>query len=283
MAGLTALVAGTGALPAALAAAMQAEGRPFLVAEMEGFPAAVPGADPIRFRIERLVPFLDTLQDRGVTEVVFAGAVRRPRIEPELFDARSATLVPRILAALPAGDDALLRTVAAIFEDWDLPVVGAHSVAPALVPGPGLLAGAPSEADRADATRAAALLAALGPLDIGQGAVVAQGLCLAIETLPGTDAMLDFVATHAAGLRPNPSGARGLLYKAPKPGQDRRMDLPTLGPGTVAAASAAGLAGIVWEAGGALLVDRAATVAAAQAAGLFLWSRDPAEAPEAPS
>ncbi|MBD3787182.1 MAG: UDP-2,3-diacylglucosamine diphosphatase LpxI, partial [Sphingomonadales bacterium] len=40
-------------------------------------------------------------------------------------------------------------------------------------------------------------------------------------------------------------------------------------------AARAGLAGIAFEAGGVLLLDRAATIAAAEAAGLFLWGRAP--------
>ncbi len=271
----TALIAGQGGLPVALAAALRDSGEGFLVAELDGFPSGISDADPVRFRIERLVPFLDLLAARGVTRVAFAGAIRRPRLEPELIDARSATLVPRLAAAFRSGDDALLREVVTIFEDWDFEVVGAEALAPALVPGPGLLAGAPTEADRADAARATLILDEIGRLDIGQCVVVAQGLCLAVETLPGTDAMLDFVAQHAARLRPDPKGAGGVLCKAPKPGQDRRIDLPTLGLETVRKAAAAGLAGIVWEAGGTILLDRAAVVAAAGAAGLFLWAREP--------
>ena len=154
-------------------------------------------------------------------------------------------------------------------------VVGVDQVAPDLVPGPGLLCGSVTEQDDRDAARAAAIVAAIGAVDVGQGAVVAQGLCLATEALPGTDAMLDFVASAASGLRPDPKGARGLLYKAPKPGQDNRIDLPAIGPHTVTRVAAAGLGGIAWAAGGVLLLDRAATVAAAEAAGLFLWARAP--------
>jgi hypothetical protein len=85
--------------------------------------------------------------------------------------------------------------------------------------------------------------------------------------------MLAFVAERAASLRPNPKGARGVLYKAPKPGQDRRIDLPAIGPDTIRNAAAAGLAGIAIAAEGVLILDYAATVAAADAAGLFLWAR----------
>ncbi|WP_134724656.1 LpxI family protein [Paracoccus luteus] len=261
----TAVIAGQGALAPAVAAALD---DPVVIA-LDGFPPAIPAQ---AFRLERLVPTLDHLIGQGVGRVVFAGAVRRPRLDPELFDPRTATLVPRILSAMQSGDDAALREVIAIFEEWGLPVVGVDAILPDLVPGPAVLAGQPSDADRRDADRAAAILDATGALDLGQGCVVAQGLCLALETLPGTAAMLDFAAAHR-GLRADPQGARGVFYKAPKAGQDRRIDLPTLGPDSVEQAARAGLAGIAWQAGGVILLDRAAAVAAAERAGLFLWAR----------
>lgn len=271
----TAIIAGQGALPVLLVQALQAAGMPFLLAEMEGSPGSVRDQNAIPFRVERLVPFFDHLAGAGVTRVCFAGAVRRPRLEPELFDSRTASLVPRLFAALQSGDDAALRAVISLFEEFDFEVVGADALAPDLVPGPGLLAGKISEADEKDAARAAAIVAGLGALDIGQGAVVVQGLCLAVESLPGTDAMLDFVARHGEGLRPNLTGAKGLLYKAPKPDQDRRIDLPALGSETVRAAARAGLGGLVWAAGSVLLMDRVEMVAEADRLGLFLWSRKP--------
>ncbi len=85
--------------------------------------------------------------------------------------------------------------------------------------------------------------------------------------------MLAQVAALPDTLKPNPQAGRGLLYKAPKPLQDRRIDLPTLGPATVEAAARAGLGGIVWEAGGVLTLDLPAMQALATQHGLFLWSR----------
>lgn len=267
----TAIVAGQGALPAAIAACMD---HPPIYA-LQGF--APDGVQATPFRLERLIPFLDDLHAQGVTSVVFAGAIRRPRLDPEAFDPRTAQLVPRILMAMQSGDDAALRTVLDIFEENDLTIRSVSDIAPDLIPQAGLLTGTPSPADRRDARRAAQILAQTGALDLGQGAVVAQGLCLALETLPGTAAMLDFAARHAA-LRPNPDGARGVLYKAPKPGQDLRLDLPTLGPDSVDQAAAAGLAGIAWAAGQVIVLDRAETVVRAQAAGLFLWADDGSDA-----
>ncbi|AXQ94026.1 UDP-2,3-diacylglucosamine diphosphatase LpxI [Cereibacter azotoformans] len=268
----TAIIAGTGALPRHLAWALRAAGEVPLVAALEGFAPEGLEAD-ITFRVERLVPFLRELETAGVSRLVFAGAVRRPRLDPSLFDPLTAQMVPRLIGAMQAGDDATLRAVIAIFEEEGFAVVGVSDIAPDLVPEAATLCGAPREGDVRDVGRAAAIVEAIGRVDVGQGAVVAQGLCLAVEALPGTDAMLDWVAATAG--RPDPAGARGVLYKAPKPGQDRRIDLPTLGPATVARAAAAGLAGIAWEAGGVILLDREATVRAAEEAGLFLWAREP--------
>lgn len=260
-----AIIAGAGGLPAALVAAL-AE-RP-LICALEGF--APTGLTPDQtFRVERLALFLRWLEDQGVTEVIFAGAVQRPRLDPSLFDPQTATMVPRLLAAMGQGDDATLREVLAIFAEAGFALRGVADIAPHLVPGPGVHAGTLTAQDEADATRAARIVEALGAVDVGQGCVVAGGLCLAVETLPGTDAMLAFVAQIPTALRP----ARGLFYKAPKPGQDRRIDLPTLGVQTVRNAAAAGLGGIVWSAGGVICLDLPAMQAEAASLGLFLWAR----------
>lgn len=260
-----AIIAGQGALAPAVAAHLPKAP----IYALAGFAPPVPAT---AFRLERLVPFLRQLGEDGITQVVFAGAVRRPALDPEAFDPQTAQMVPRILKAMQSGDDAALRTVIEIFEEFGITISGIDEIAPDLIPQEGVLTGNPSPADRDDAARAAQILAATGPLDLGQGCVVVQGLCLALETLPGTAAMLDFAARHMA-LRPNPTGARGVFYKAPKPGQDRRIDLPTLGPDSVAQAAAAGLAGLAWQAGGVILLDRDESIRRAQAAGLFLWAR----------
>lgn len=257
----TAIIAGMGALPAALAAAIDGK----LVAALEGF--APEGLVPdLTFRVERLVPLMRTLQAQDVEHVIFAGAVRRPALDPSLFDPETAALVPRILAAMQGGDDGLLRVIIDVFEDAGFAVVGVKDVAPHLVPATGILTGAPTERDQADATRAADIVAAIGGVDVGQGAVVSGGLCLAVEALPGTDAMLDWVAATR-------SGTGGVFFKAPKPTQDRRVDLPTLGPATIRRAALAGLSCIAWEAGGVIVLDRETVIADAEAHGITLWAR----------
>lgn len=264
-----ALIAGRGGLPAAVVAAA---GEPALVAALEGVVPEGLEVD-LPFRVERLVPFLVALEDRGVTRVIFAGTVERPRLDPALLDPHTAEMLPRLMAAMAQGDDATLRAVIGIFEEFGFTVVGIGDVAPALIPAAGVLAGAVAAVDAADAARAAGIVAALGAVDVGQGAVVAQGLCLAVEALPGTDAMLAAVAGLKPGLRPDPARGRGVFYKAAKPGQDRRIDLPTLGVETLRRVAEAGLGGIVWEAGAVICLDLPGMQRLAGELGLFLWAR----------
>ena len=263
------LIAGQGRLPEILAAAHPGTH----IAAMEGyFPDFLAVRTP--FRIETLGSFLAGLRAEGVTRLCLAGAIRRPAIDPARIDAATAPLVPRLMQALRRGDDGALRVVLEIVEEAGFAVLAPQDLLPELLPPAGALAGpAPSARLQEDARHAREVLRTTGPADIGQGCVVAAGQVLAMEALPGTDWMLASMAA-ARGQGPLaadlPSG--GVFAKAPKPDQDRRVDLPAIGPETVAGAVRAGLDGIVLEAGGVLVLDRDACRAAADAAGLALWA-----------
>jgi DUF1009 family protein len=116
----------------------------------------------------------------------------------------------------------------------------------------------------------------LGALDIGQAVAVADGLVLAVEAAEGTDAMLARLPALSANLRGTPEKRRGVLLKAPKPAQERRVDLPVIGVRTIELAAAGGLAGVAVEAGSALLMRRAKIAEAADRLGLFVMAFDPA-------
>jgi DUF1009 family protein len=135
---------------------------------------------------------------------------------------------------------------------------------------------APREADFTDMRKAAAVIRALGSFDIGQGAVVAGGLVLAIEAAEGTDAMLDRCALLPSAMRGGIEG-RGVLVKRPKAGQELRVDLPAIGVETVKRAHRAGLAGVAVEAGVSLVIDAAETAREADALGLFVYGFTDAE------
>jgi DUF1009 family protein len=132
--------------------------------------------------------------------------------------------------------------------------------------------------DDSDIRLGAGVLGALSPYDIGQGVVVADGRVLAVEAAEGTDAMLRRVAAlREAGRIGLPRGV-GVVVKAPKQRQDRRFDLPSIGPDTVLHAAHAGLAGVAVVAGGTIVAEPQRLVEAADSNGLFVFGRADGEA-----
>jgi DUF1009 family protein len=261
---MLALIAGTGALPGEVVSHLA--DRPVICA-MEGFTPDSVTAD-IVFPLEKLGSFIANLKALGVTEICMAGAVRRPVIDPSRIDAATMPLVPVLQQALMSGDDGALRAVIGIFEESGLTVRAAHEIAPTLLPQLGCLTDAqPSDADLADADRAASILRAMGAADIGQACAVSKGQALAVESIYGTDWMLQ-------SLTQRPDAGGGVLFKAPKPDQDRRADLPTIGPGTMSGAVAAGLAGIFIEKGGVIVLQQEQVVEECNRLGLFLYVRE---------
>lgn len=266
MAGRLAILACDGALPVELA---RADPRAMVIT-LQGIASALDGRSH-RHRLERIGALFAALRAAGVDRVVFAGALRRPALDPASFDPEMAALAPRLEAAMARGDDGLLRAVMEVFEEEGFSVVGPTDLLPGLVAGNGLHLGpSPSHAEEADIARAAGILRAIAALDIGQGCVVAGGQCLGIETVQGTDALLGLVAATDPKYR---RGFRGVFVKAAKAGQDLRIDMPAIGPRTVAGVAAAGLAGLAIEAGKVIVLERQATFEAVRKSGIFLSAR----------
>jgi DUF1009 family protein len=206
-----------------------------------------------------------------ITHMVLAGGVaRRPRLREIPITLALLRFVPKIVAALARGDDGLLKILVQSIEQHGVRVVGAQDIVPDLLASEGPMTKVkPRKGDQADIDAALSAARAIGALDIGQGAVSIGGRVIALEGIEGTDGLLERVR----GLRGHGRLAgkqRGVLVKCAKPGQELRVDLPTIGPATVVAAHAAGLAGIGVEAGKSLVLDFAAMVERADALGLFV-------------
>lgn len=266
------IISGLGDLPVSLAEGARRSGRDVYILRLAGFveprlaeyPGEVVGlGEPGRAA--------KLLKAAGCEELVFAGIVRRPEFRKLRLDWSGARLLPKVLKAARHGDDALLRVILEYFEGQGLRIVGAHEVQGSLLAEDGLLAGPePDEKVRGDIETAVRIAREMGRLDIGQGAIVCDGLVLAVEAQEGTDAMLARCAGLDPALRGSARTRRGVLAKCPKPIQERKIDLPTIGLKTLKGADAAGLAGIVVEAGGALILDRDALFEEAEARGLFI-------------
>ena len=267
------LIAGGGALPLSVAARCEAEGRPVFVVRLTGFAdphlTRYPGVDAGMAEIGRV---LSALKKAGCDAVCFAGTVSRPDFKSLKPDLKGATLLPGIVAAATKGDDALLRKILSVFEAEGYAIEGADDILGGeTLPAGALGAITPTPEQLRDLRKALHVAEKAGELDIGQGAVVCDGLVLAVEAQEGTDAMLARVVGLPGDLRGSATGRKGALGKAPKPIQDLRVDMPVMGSRTIELAAAAGLAGVGGVAGQLILIDHPAIVEAADRLGLFVW------------
>ena len=266
------LIAGAGGLPAEIADHCRKAGRPYFVIRLRGIADdATLGHPSEEIGIAELGKCFKVLRREGCEAVCFAGLVARPDFGALKPDMRGVAALPGIVAAARHGDDALLRRVLEEFAKEGFAIEGVHEAVGAMTLPLGLLGKhGPAGEHRADIERALEVAREIGRLDVGQGAVVCNGLVLAVEAQEGTDAMLRRVADLPVALRGVPGAFKGVIAKAPKPIQELRVDLPTIGVATIRGAAKAGLAGVVGEAGRLLIVDREAVIAAADEFGLFV-------------
>jgi DUF1009 family protein len=260
------VLAGSGPLPEQVVEGARSRGIDVFVLAFEG--ETDPGL--VRSLPHDWVPLgavgqaIDALRTAKVEDVVLIGPVRRPSLTSLRLDRRGMQLLAK-LGLRRHGDDQLLRLIVQELEGEGFRVIGADSlIDDALAHSGPLTALVPDSETMSDIARGIEVAARLGELDIGQAAIVQQGLVLGVEAVEGTDALM----TRCAELRR--AGRGGVLVKLKKPGQERRADLPTIGPQTIRLAAETGLAGIAIEAGQCLIIERAEVVAAADRAGLFV-------------
>jgi len=271
--GALAIICGGGTFPAAVADAVAKSGRRLVMFGLRNWAdAALIERYPHHWiAIGQLGRFLRLAHEEQCSEVLLIGTLMRPSLSAVRLDWRTLCLLPRIVRAFRGGDDHLLSAVARMIEAGGLRVIGVEQVAAEIMAPLGVLGSVqPTERDRSDIARALALIAAMGPFDVGQAAIVADNHVLAVEAAEGTDNMLLRIGEMRRQRRVVNAAGVGVLVKAPKPGQDRRFDLPSIGTRTVENAIAAGLAGIAVAAGSTIVADPGETIACADRARMFV-------------
>jgi DUF1009 family protein len=267
------IICGGGSLPFTVADAALGKGRPVVLLAITGFAdakavARYPHHWVALGQFGRLRQLAREAQCR---DIVFVGTLVRPAIAQIRMDLLTLRLLPRIIRTFRGGDDHLLSSIGKIFEEHGFRLVGAHEVAPQILAPEGAFGRcAPSEGHQADIKLGIAFLRAIGPFDVGQGVVIAQERVLAVEAAEGTDLMLAHVAELRRVGRIHDAAGKGVLVKAAKPHQDRRFDLPSIGPKTVEGVARAGLGGVAVLAGEAIVAEPQDVVTAADRHNVFV-------------
>jgi len=267
------VIAGGGAMPFAVAESLAARGIVTVLFPLRG------ACDPVRvekFRhrwisVGQLGRATRLFREEGCRDLIFIGTLMRPSLSEIRFDIKTLRLLGNVIRAFRGGDDHLLSGVGRLLEQDGFHMVGIKDVAPDLLMPEGCITRAwPSGNATTDIERGRAVLAALGPFDIGQAVVVIDGHVVAVEDIEGTDGLLQRVARLRSEGRIRAASRRGVLVKAPKSGQDLRFDLPTIGPRTVEGVAAAGLSGVAVIAGNTIAAEPQAMIELADAKYLFV-------------
>ncbi|MCY4290227.1 MAG: UDP-2,3-diacylglucosamine diphosphatase LpxI [Roseovarius sp.] len=292
-----ALIAGQGDLPPHLANILARRGKTPLVYELEQFPSSI--ADNIartRFRLEHFGSFLENLRALKVRHLCMAGSMKRVPLNPALVDAATMPLIPRLKTGLAKGDDGTLRMFIEIFEERGIEVIGAADIDPELLPAAGIVNGPLPAGIENEVNVAMSALSEMALKDLGQAVVVRNAKIAQREDENGTDAMLQKeIPKSVMAEIPDVTGLideenlenavsriscirgeyidniDGILFKAPKPGQEMRADMPLVGIATAINAALAGLSGIVVEAGGVMVLNRALVRRLLESLGMFMW------------
>jgi hypothetical protein len=106
--------------------------------------------------------------------------------------------------------------------------------------------------------------------DIGQSVAIADGACVAIEAMEGTDAML----RRAASLV---NGKELTLVKVSRRRKHMLFDVPVTGPTTIEVMKECNAKVLAVDAGRTLLLDKDALITAADAAGIAMVGFAPAD------
>lgn len=282
--GTIGVLAGSGALPEEIVRDLRRQDRAVHVVAFQG--SAEPGGELTAGShtwtgIGQIKRMLGAFRAHDCREIIIAGGVRRPDLWQIRVDTGFFWNLPAILGLMRGGDDRLLRRVVRFFEYHGFTVRGMPDLTPELLASAGpMTAEAPTASMQSDAAVGAAAIAALGRYDVGQAVVVLAGRLCAIEGAEGTDGMLRRLAARGGAETEAASSAGGILVKLPKPGQDTRVDLPTIGPDTISNAHRAGVAGIAVQHGATAIVGRTALRAAADAVQMPVWGIAPNGAAE---
>ncbi len=264
------IIAGGGTLPLDIINECKRIERPYFVIALKGHTQerTVHDSPHIWTRLGAGGKVVSELHKQAVTELVMVGSVIRPSLLKIWPDFWTIKFLLRT-GVTNKGDDRFLKALIKILEEVEkFHIVGIHSLLPSLLAFEGVFGDIkPSNDEMLNIEVAWAAALELGRRDMGQAVIVRAGKIIAEENASGTASMIARLSLNTG------QSQSGVLVKVSKPGQEKRVDLPTIGPDTINQVSLAGLAGIAIESGNSLVLDRTMTIKAANDAGIFILGR----------
>ena len=256
------VIAGGGRLPELIVANILSAGHDVCLVTFKGQAAPDVDVEAHEVALGQVGKVEKILKEHHCLEIVFAGYLSKP----SLFDIRVDLTGARILKkVISKNDNVLLSAICDYFSNKGFNVKGAHEICPELVALEGFLT-KKTTSQLTDGTLGVQVSKILGKADVGQSVIVKDGVVIGVEAVEGTAALIE----RCASLR-GKADKGGILTKMSKPGQDLRIDMPTVGPETIKALVKNRYEGLVIEAGKTLILDAPETVALADKNGVFIY------------
>ena len=244
-----AVVAGRERLPDLVMESLRRSGyEPYLIALKNFYDGAL--RPDLTVRLGGAGAAIKELKRRGITQIIFIGALGHPN----LFDIRPDWASVKILAKIiknQRGYDSMIATLIAEIEKLGFKILNPQHLCPDLTFGKGVQTKTkPSRADLNDIKRGTEVSGIIGKMDIGQSVVV-HNQVLAVEAAEGTERMLSRVIE----MRRANKYKGGVMVKLIKPGQDLRIDTTAIGANTIRDLAAARIGGLVIDAKECWVID----------------------------
>ena len=231
-----ALISGSGELPKLIIRELTLNGIEPIVFSPIGIKLNIPGNfDNILFDLFDFEGLVYELKKRFIRYLVFAGKITRNNIiDEDSSKSKNFSSFKKYNVNLSETDDILLRNIGIFFENQGFSILSLHEIIPGLFLKEGSITKRkPTKQDHYDIKKAIEFHNVISKADIGQSLIVSNGLCIAIETLPGTDAMIEFVLNFKNKDKKIRNSSEGILFKSLKVNQDPRFDFPVVGEKTL--------------------------------------------------
>ena len=261
------VVAGSGLFPVKLIEKAKSKGQKvFLCAHVGEVDSSLTKLcdDFIWVKVGQLGKIISFAKKSNAKQLIFTGAISRARLFVSAFPDWRAIKVIKKAGSLK--DDKVLRAITEEVESEGIHVYSSAEVLTDFLTSPGCYTNRSlSKEEKADAIVGWDAAKTLGSIDVGQTAVVVNGLVVALECVEGTDACIKR-AGDLCSKKPS------VIVKVPKPQQDKRLDLPSIGLGTIQTMIESGATALVLESGGAMILNPDEVVRAANKAGIAVIS-----------
>ncbi len=261
------IIAGAGYLPMHVFEACKKHNIPAVVVGLENETSfeLYNDEDIKKFKIHSISKIIDFLREEGVDSVTLAGKVKRAKISRLLLDLKGAKLFARVIKN-GLEDNSILKTIIEFLEDEGFEIIAPEKIATNIILTKGFLTvNKPDKVAEDDIKKGIKILKGIASFDVGQALIIQNGLVLGVEAAEGTDELIK----RCGEIKQEGEGP--ILIKVIKPGQDKRVDLPCLGPDTIINAGKFGIRGIASEAGSTLILDQNNTLKLADKLGIFIY------------